>query len=81
MLRISRTVRRFVADPQVETAIDHYTAEHYGEIGEWQHAAPKSGDSDYEAIVRGLRDAEGVQLFRPVREEGRAVASLETCNG
>lgn len=78
LLRISRTVGRFTADPAMEEAIERYTEAHYGPIGEWRHAGPdNSGQGDYEAIMRGLREAERVRLFRPFRATHRRAASLE----
>jgi hypothetical protein len=77
LFRISRTVERFVADPATETAMDEYTQQHYGDVGEWHRGSPSAGEGDYDAYLRGLHDAARVRLFRPCTRDHDGHIRLE----
>ena len=72
LYRVTQTVKAFAASSQSDAAIDRYIREHYGETGDFAQDPDHSKPDDYDAIVTGMRAANNVSLYKPVKKAAQA---------
>lgn len=78
LFRVAQTVKDFAANDEGDSAIDDYIQKHYGEVGDYTKQADGTAPEDYDSILKGMRAAEDVSLYRPVRK-ARQAEQLEEC--
>jgi len=74
LFRIARTITNFVTDPIVESAIDAYVKSHFEVSDDFETNAAVPNTQDIEAISGGYKAAEGVSLFKPVKNDNNTYA-------
>jgi len=67
LFRVARTVRTFAGDPQVAETVAEHIQRRYGEVDEMSATPREAERADFEDILEGIRAADGVSLFHPVR--------------
>ena len=68
LFRVAQTVKTFAASPQSQEAIDEYITENYGDVGDYTHQPDGTIPEDYDSILNGMRAAQNVSLYRPVKQ-------------
>ena len=66
LFRVGRTVSEFIGENADEVIIDEYIEEKYGKAVELAGEPVETQNADYDDILRGMRAANEVQLYRSV---------------
>ena len=66
LFRVGRTVSEFIGENADEVIIDEYIEEKYGKAVELAGEPVETQSADYDDILRGMRAANEVQLYRSV---------------
>ncbi len=69
LFRVARTVERFAGDPRVEASVEAHIRRHYGEVDAHMAEPREAERADFDDILQGIRAADGVALFQPVRRQ------------
>jgi len=67
LFRVARTVERFAGDRRVEESVEAHIRRRYGEVDEHMAEPREAERADFDDILQGIRAADGVALFQPVR--------------